>query len=635
LQRNRLAKKEGSLVTYRALLRALCAAAIIASSSIAARAQSAPTPSPAPQIAHVVTSDRSDEPISAAARTTYVVTKSEMLRHGYLSIADAVADIPGVTLMRYGAGVSQAQIGINGSTSEQVLVLVDGMPAPGAQIEGVDLANFSTDGVQRIEVVEGGGSTLYGSGSIGGIINIITTPLQQSVVTAGTGSFGTNSLSIQTPYLSLERDVATDAYSLPNGTRRPDSDYGLTNLRTGYAKALGKVDARFSAGISDIHQGTPGGDDYLSPTSRQNNVSRDADASFSTTVRATTTTLQLGASSLDLVYSCNTGYDNSGNPIDPNCYAPPQLLTDSQVAASLRADAKHDRSRTVYGVDLSRGTSRVDDGYDPLAIHPFAQTAAYVQQSWIVGSDDSLYAGFRGERDGGQGGAFSPSVGAIVHLSSALSLRANAATAFRAPTADDLYYPYFSNPTLVPERTRVSNVALTQQSSRWSASLNWFSTSGTNLIVDDANYIPQNVGRASIQGVTFAARTGGRTGIYSTLAATDLYREQDLDTNERLPNRGPVLAATLELGYVGTPVSRIESAALTMRNEGPRGYVDTTAPLFDQPAAYSSLTAFVRIRAGAHTLVTLRGFNLGNERYAEIGGYPMPGRTFRLELSSR
>jgi vitamin B12 transporter len=649
-------------------LRALCAAAILASPAALAYAQGAPalspspsplpspspSPSVAPQIAHVVTSDRRDESLRSSARTTYVVTKAEMLRHGYFTVAEAIARLPAVKVERDGPGASLATIGIRGSTSAQVLVLIDGAPAPGAQINSVDLASFPTNGVDRIEVVEGGGSTLYGSGSIGGIVNIITTPNFGSVADATVGSFGERTLRIQTPYISFERSLATENYPLPNGTTQPNSDYALTNARVNYNRQIGAVLAQFGAGITDRHQGTPGDYDFppLSLTARQNDVTRDVHLNFSNTTRATTTTLQLAGSSLDIAYTCSA--------TDPACFTTPQLFADSRLWVSLRADVEHANVRTIYGVDFSRGTARIDGGYVvtsppptplppvPIQTHPYAQSAAYLQQDWLFKSGSSLYAGLRAERDGQFGGQLSPSIGGILSLTHDLSVRANLAGAFRAPTIDELYYPssFFplpSNPHLVSERTRVADLSIDDDALLGGISFTWFSTSGTNLIADNANFTPENIGHASIQGLTLTARTPAQHGIYSKLDVTNLYRAQDLDTDPqvdplagmRLPRRGPVFSANLELGYLGNADAFVNSFAISERSEGPRGTVDPTQPLFDQPVAYSLLNAFVRLRVANRALLTLRGYNLGNERYADVAGYPMPGRSFALELSTR
>ncbi|MDQ2992740.1 MAG: TonB-dependent receptor [Candidatus Eremiobacteraeota bacterium] len=629
-----------------ALRRALFAAAFVALAPAAGSAQNAtPAPTPtsavAPEIVRVVTSDRSAEAAGSSARTTFVVGKAEMLQHGYRTVADAIADLPGVNLVRYGPGGGNASVGIRGSSSAQVLVLVDGTPAGGAQILDVDLAAIPTSGVERIEVVEGGGSTLYGSGSIGGVINIITTPLSGTVIDARTGSFGENGLRVQMPNVSFERAVGNENYHLPDGTSRVNADYGLTVGRIAYDAKLGSTSARFSAGVTDRHQGVPGGTPFfLSPTSRQDDVSRDARLTFAQAHGSATTTLELAGTSVNLKYSCNT-------PVDTNCpdaYLGPgtpsyqQLLKESRVQASLRETLEGAASRTILGLDISRGTTRIDSGtpFDPLEFHSFAQSAAYVQQNWSSGRGNGVYAGLRGERDGSQGGAFSPSFGGTLRLSSQLTLRANAATAFRAPTAEDLYYPGFSTPTLVPERTRVADLTLEDHGVLGGVNLGWFITTGNNLIVfDPVSFTPQNIGHAAIAGFTFSAKTRVVRGTYAKLDLTDLYRAENLDTQSRIAGRGPVLQGTLELGYLGSPGTAIESAGVDVRNAGDRGFVDHTAPLFDQPVAYSRIDAFLRWRAGSRSLVTLRAYNLGNERYAEIGGYPMPGRTFSLEFSTK
>jgi vitamin B12 transporter len=607
-------------------LRALCAAILLASTPLAARPEPAPSPSPIPQIAHVTTSDRSDEDLARTSRTTFVITKAQMLRYGYRTVADAIASLPSVNIERYGPGAF-SQFGIRGSSSSQVLILVDGLPTAGSQINSLDLNEISTAGVERIELVEGGGSTLYGSGSVGGIVNIITAPLGDSIVDVRDGSNGERALLLQTPHVSFERTIANNAFGTPDGSTRQNADSQLTSAHLAFDGKIGSLAAQLTAGITDHHLGVPGSDTFFSPTSREADLSRNARLRLSHSGRMSLTTLDLGAGSLRVAFTCD--------PSDMNCFAPAQLLTDGRLQVSLRNVVASDRSRTILGFDLSRGFARVDDGFDPIEVHAYAQTAAYVQQDWLFAGGDRLYAGLRAERDGAQGGAFSPSLGAIVRMSPGLIVRANFATAFRAPTADDLYYPGFSNPKLVPERTRVADVTLTAPSLLDGTSLGWFSTAGTNLIVLDEKFVPQNVGHALIQGFTFETRTRPRNGIFARFNLTDLYRAQDLTTGTRLPSRGPVLQSNLELGYVGAPKASIESAAILLHTAGARASVDNTLPLFDQAVGFTRVDAFVRIRAGSGLLVTLRGFNLGNERYAEVAGYPLPGRSFALELSTR
>src|SRR5580700_11721948 len=98
---------------------------------VAAAPSPSPTPTAVPQIAHVVTSDRGIESVTRTARTTYIVTAAQISRDGDRTVADAIQAVPGVNLVRYGAFGAAATVGIRGSSAQQILVLVDGLPMAG------------------------------------------------------------------------------------------------------------------------------------------------------------------------------------------------------------------------------------------------------------------------------------------------------------------------------------------------------------------------------------------------------------------------------------------------------------------------------------------------------------------------
>jgi vitamin B12 transporter len=611
-----------------------------------------PTPTTVPEIAHVVTSDRSVESPARTARTTYVVTSAEIARDGDRTVADAIEPLPGVNVVRYGAFGAVATVGIRGSSTQQVLVLVDGLPIAGSQIDDVDLEQFSVSGIDRIEVVEGGGSTLYGSGSIGGVINIIMAAQPaRSTATLSTGSFNEQTYAFATPYVSFQRTYATNDYSVVNGPNRQNAQAGLTSVAARYSHPIGAVDLTFSGNLEDALVGTPGQLGFFSPTSEQSNVGRNLRLSAEHHGARATTTLSLGDSSEDLAYTCNTPADfncpnafyptpSPGSPSNPP-YA--QLLYDQHAMAALRNVAGDDRERLVYGVDLMRGNARVDQGtgggsnpYNQPVFYSYAQTAAYVQSQWFGRNGDQIYAGLRGERDGGIGGAYSPSLGGIVHLTDAVQLRLNAATAFRVPTAEELYYPGFSNPNLAPERTRVGDATIAAPGLLGGVALGWFTTSGSNLIVSPPpNYVPENVGHASIAGLSFTAQTLPSHHIVANLGVTNIYRAQNLDTNTRLSGRGPVFAVTLGLRYLPSREGRFDGFTISAHTQGPQEATDPYLnPIYSdyQPATFTTVDASVGYRVAPQLVLALRGYNLGNDRYAIYAGYPMPGRSFSMEL---
>ena len=595
----------------------------------------APTPTPIPEIGQVFTSDRSDETLRNVVRTTYVVTASDIARRGFKSVADAISDLPGINVFRYGGTGSLAGFGLRGSTSAQVLVLFDGLPAAGQATGTLDLNSIPTAGVDRIEVVEGGGSTLYGAGSVGGIINVITHPLEGvPLAKVSDGTFGDSELRFQTRNVTLDRDVATNDYSYPGGVRS-GADSQLSAARFVFAGGHGAWSTKFSGAFIAHHLGDPGSVPLgFTTPSREASAIDDLHASVTHQTRYAETTLELGASSQQFLFYCD-------NPADPNCFAPSQALTtDVRLGASLRNTLRFDRSKLIYGIDLARGVARLDDGAagTPLSTPPdittnaYAQTALYAEDTWLYGESNRAYLGVRAERDGGQGGIIAPSLGVLQRLSSALSLRANYATAFRAPSAEDLYFPGgFGNPQLQPERVRVADFRLSDVAFLGGVALTWFSSFTTNKIVPGANFVPENIGHAGIEGLTFELRTPDVHRVYARLNVTDLYRAVDTATNLRISAAGPVFSVNALLGFRGAPQNSVESWGLIADSRGAQYYAFSPDPA----TGYLRLDAFVRFRLAANRLLSLRLYNLANHRISDVPGYPEPGTALLIELATR
>ena len=630
--------------SFRAVSRtALCALVLLSSATIARAAVPTPLPSatPLPTIVRVVTADRTNEPLADSVRSTYVITRADIAKHGWTSIAQALASIPGAFVTRYGPGAG-ASVTLRGATADETLVLLDGTPLRGMQLGAPDLSTVSTAGVERIEIVEGGGSTLFGSGAIGGVINIITAPRRQTRFDLTTGSFGTNDLRVDLPYLSIERYVAGNTYALPDGTSRINADVERSTLRSDFSHRFGAVGARFNLGITSQHLGVPGNYGNYTPTSRQDTVDSYLHGRFAYRRAQSESIAQVAASTDSLAYtSC----------IGAGCQ------TVSRYAATsfnLRNIVRAANADLLYGIDLSRGSSSIDNTPSGIAAPSVSQSALYVQEHWFSGKSNSYYLGVRGERDGTAGNSLSPSIGGRFALGGDTLLRANFATAFRAPTIFELYFPCpaafpCSNPNLQPERARVADLTLSNDRVLGGTALTFFDTRASNLIVySPPLFIPENVDQASLQGFTLTAKTRRLQGIGVNASITDLYRALDLTTNARIYGRGPVISSRLTLDYLSAnpTLPGLRSWGITASTAGLRNdpadeiYYDANGnpqpnPLFAQAAAYTDLSAYVRFRIARRATITLRGENLGNERYAQISGYPMPGRSFSVEFSTR
>ena len=619
--------------------RAAIGAALLILFSTSARASNAPTPVPSPsatptEIGRVSTSDRQDEPGAVSARLTFVVTKSDIITHGDRTIADSLERIPGVNLIRYGAFGTQASVQIRGASSNQVLILLDGRPAGGSQLGGIDVSSFVTTGVERIEVLEGPGATLYGSGAVGGVVNIITSKSAAGYgegpqVDLSAGSYGDRGASVETKNFAFERHVSKNNYAYPvpgaASSVRTNDDAAETTARATTTGSVGAIGVTAGAGVTSRKLGIAGPDGFGTISARQEDGSTDARVALSLRRDRAVTTLDLSALRERVASHDFDLADKTNGFVPAN-----QTSIESRAQLSLRNIIASDSSRLIYGIDLTNGSARNDDGVGDIAARPFAQTAVYIQESLQIARGSRLYAGVRGERDGGLGGAISPSVGAVMALADGVALRVNAATAFRAPLAAELYYPNFGNPLLQSERTAGGDATIFDAHILGGASVGYFVSNGRNLIQYDSKANTDiNVAQSAISGLTFDVQTVPLNGFVTKLNLTDTYRALGFSPGSlaaRLPYR-PTMLANLELAYAGLPLSRLAGAGFIAHTEGLR---DPAGAL-----PFTRIDAYVRLRVSGRALLSLRAFNLGDERYAGVAGYPLPGRSFFVDLATR
>lgn len=124
----------------------------------------------------VVTATRDEVPIEQVGSSISVITAKEIEQQQKRTVADALRMVPGLDVKQSGAYGGSTSVFIRGAKPEHTLVLIDGieMNDPTAIGAAYDFANLTTDNIERIEVLSGPQSTLYGSHAMGGVINIIT-----------------------------------------------------------------------------------------------------------------------------------------------------------------------------------------------------------------------------------------------------------------------------------------------------------------------------------------------------------------------------------------------------------------------------------------------------------------------------
>src|SRR5580704_15399866 len=153
--------------------------------SVVARAHADPTPSAtsSPSLSQsqpqqlppvVVTATRIEQPVSEIGTSVTVVERNQMQSQQLQSVANVLEQVPGVTVMQSGSPGTVSEVFIRGADPTLTLMMLDGVEVNTGATGEFDIANLTTDNLDRVEVVRGAGGSLYGSQAIGGVINLIT-----------------------------------------------------------------------------------------------------------------------------------------------------------------------------------------------------------------------------------------------------------------------------------------------------------------------------------------------------------------------------------------------------------------------------------------------------------------------------
>ena len=492
----------------------------------------------------LITGNRQVEARSDSSSANTVFTRNDIDRLQPTSLTDLLGRVPGVQVVRSGGRGALPGIYIRGTKSAQSLVLVDGQRMANATSADSNLQYVNIDQIERVEVLRGSRSVIYGSDAIGGVIQIFTRRgADQSPrlrLHSAMGSYGSsvNSLGVfggdeQTRYnfsASLEdtaginrthesfpSDNDHDAYrnkSLSlnvSHTLSPDLEVGMTAI-----KSSGKTELDNPFGRWDPTTFAVSGQQLYSDFDISS-VGSFVDAQLS---ESWSSRLELGHSENREKTKDKLSADvSSFNTYRDSLNWQNNLTLNEQNSLMLGADAYQDRVRssTVFDED-----SRWNH-------------AAFVQHRFD-GEHFSTEIGLRHDQNQQFGGHSTWSASLTLPLNVNNDVLLSYSEGFRAPTFNDLYYPLYSNPNLKPEHSKSYELQWRSQlsdSSRLETSL--YRTDIRDAIVADADFIPQNIGAARILGVESALHQEW-SGWQSNLSVA-MIDPQDRDTGHTLSRR--------------------------------------------------------------------------------------------------
>ncbi|OLQ89393.1 TonB-dependent vitamin B12 receptor [Vibrio panuliri] len=165
----------------------------------------------------VVTANRFEQPVNTVLAPVNIVTREEIEQTQAKSLPEILRKLPGVEITQNGGRGQLASIFVRGTSSDQVLVLVDGVRMAKSSTGAVDFNQIPVMQIERVEYIRGARAAMYGSEAIGGVINIITY--------AKAGQVGTSSLSVGVGSRGQDANVMAAVKTSESGTLKLNAGY--------------------------------------------------------------------------------------------------------------------------------------------------------------------------------------------------------------------------------------------------------------------------------------------------------------------------------------------------------------------------------------------------------------------------
>jgi len=588
----------------------------------------------------VVTAGRVSEDPARVSSDTTVISREEIVQSQKTSVADLLRMQTAIDVASTGGPGKATSVFLRGGSSGQTLVLIDGVRVGSATLGSFDWANLSTADIERIEIVRGAQSSLYGADAMSGVIQIFTrkgTKGTQVRVHTELGSYGTSSGSMSVTgktesdisYALTADGLRTDSVSVAvNGKEtdpyRQQTLSGRITLPVGEGELeviARNVDGQTSLDgfVFDPATFTFNLADILNYTSNTKQTVGSVKLSYPVTDMLETS-LQLSRSSDEVI-----GRDPAGGFNNSDFKTQIDQLT-------WQNHMDMDALSLLAGIDMYRNKGYSSSANLDKAI---TQTAGFASLAWSV---DMLgvNASVRYDKNSVSQNKTTYKVGAALHPLAGLKVTANYGTGFKAPSLNDLYFPAsaFSsgNANLKPESSKGWDVGLAYQVGdddlKAGLSATWFEQTYKDLIVWQASptffYSPVNIGQARTRGLELSGNIAyGATYMQVNWTYLDA---KDLLTGDLLARRAKE-SGNLALGitWAGLHAEVAESVV------GPRfSSAGNAKPM----QGYHKTDLRLNYAIDKQWKLTARVDNLENKKYEEVSGYGVLGRAWYAGVST-
>jgi len=576
----------------------------------------------------VVTASKIEQLYKYSTQNISIITSKDLESTIIDEITEALDLLPSVDILEYGSTGSTRSVHTRGASSSQVLTLIDGRPVNTPRDGETDFNQIPLSNIERIEVLRGPASSIYGANAIGGVINIITKSGTQNLQTelfSKFGSFNTKHTYLTHSYKIKNFDYLFAYDYLTSHGHRDNSDYLSNNVNTKFGYQFNK-DNRIivSSGYYNSEVGTPGLISNPDLDDRQEAFKKYLDLTYSGKLLEGQNILLKLFHNFDRLEFIETF-----EPMDKDTHQTKVYGLDAQISQTF-----FDIFRTAIGTTFQE--NRLNSSSS--GKHTYNLKGAYFESETDFLKQGTLKFGARWDDYSNFGDRISPSISCNFWLFDTFKLHALAAKSFRAPTFNDLYWPreeYFwegisvggveGNANLGPEKAISYEAGISGYLfNKFKTDITLFKTKLEDLIEWSVDnnwwWRPQNVSSATIKGLEFETEFVFKEYLKANFNYTYL-EAKNTSTKRWLIYRPRHL---YKLKFVYSPSPKFDVGLSTIYKTKRFANADNTVYL----KHYCVLNLNFTYKINKNMQIDFEVNNIFDRIYQEERDYPVPGRAF-------
>jgi outer membrane receptor for ferrienterochelin and colicins len=563
----------------------------------------------------VVTASRYEESIMETPVSIEVIDQEEIEESNAQNIAELLDTYTGVYIKDNGSQVGTKSVKIRGASSDQVLVLLDGIPYNDPHNGGLDLSIISADNIEKIEIIKGPASVIYGANAMGGVVNIITKEIEDSSLTKldlGFGSDNTNIYKLSHNEKINDIGIYLSYLDKSSDTYLEESNLDQENIFLKINNEISKfsdVTFTFNNNISDkVIEGAI-----------QDEKEQNLSLSWKRVTELNETNLKVFQVDRE-----RKRIDNWSN----------SLHEKEQNGLILNNTNYLDKHTINYGFEIKKNEVNSTDIENENKKN--TNKALFIKDNWNFNSKFDLILAARYDDHEEYGSNLSPQVALNYNLNENYKTFVSYSGAFREPTFDDLYgfYPawgFEGNPDLEAEESDNYEIGIKFDSTIGKGSLSYFYREVTNLITSDYSVLPstmQNIdGKSEFKGIELNLDKQISKKLKSSFNYTYL---DSKDNNGNRIGDNPYHNAKISLKYRQN--NKIYSVSGRLISDNIDGFSGEKMP------SYFVVDSRINIPMEIVNQKVDLAFEINNlfdKDYEVVDGYPMPGRNFMVNLSTK